>query len=87
MIEISPEQKLVDLCFSLFIAASEDPTLRYNNRQYMMDWVSWCLKENGFPTIPCGLSWGVLNHPSAPEYWKNNVFDSIKGIKKKRSKK
>ena len=55
------EQKLVDICFEIAL------TMKHNSAFFekqttdeTADWVANQLKQCGFPTIPCGSSWGIL---------------------------
>ena len=59
----SREQKLVDLCFEFAIkspgftwAGYEEHTMNCT----IANWVQSTLKDCGFDTTPCGMSWGVL---------------------------
>lgn len=57
-------QKLVDIMFA-FVLLRHDPMFRETfdalSQQEMADWVAKQLLECGFPTSPCGMSWGVLD--------------------------
>lgn len=55
------EQKLVDICFSIAL------TIKTNKKYFgklsyeeTADWVAKQLDGCGFPTTPCGSSWGIL---------------------------
>lgn len=36
------------------------------SNEEIAEWVAHNLKECGFPTTPCGMSWGVLNENHLP---------------------
>lgn len=55
-------QKLVDICFQLVGAAVDSATIQKASHEQRMEWVAKQLKECGFPTTPCGASWGVLQN-------------------------
>jgi len=59
----SDVQKLVDICFQL-VGVTSDPQHRMFfdrlTHEQKMEWVAGQLHECGFPTVPCGASWGVL---------------------------
>ena len=61
MVIQSREQKLVDLCFSIgmtiYMRGEEFQTLE---REEVGAWIADQLAGCGFPTNPCGASWGVL---------------------------
>lgn len=38
------------------------------SREDVAEWVANQLKECGFPTKPCGASWGVLINPRTNEF-------------------
>lgn len=57
------EQRLVDIAFQLVFVAltpSNATRLLALSRKEQMAWVAQQLREAGFPTRPCGASWGVL---------------------------
>lgn len=57
------EQKLVDIMFQLVDTAGRPSSMQWFirlDREQRMEWVAKVLKENGFPTQPVGMSWGVL---------------------------
>lgn len=54
------EQKLVDICFAVGIMLHDHPNLQYMTREEVGEWIAKQLKDNGFPTKPVGMSWGVL---------------------------
>ena len=35
-------------------------------KEELADWVTKQLKDSGFPTYPCGISWGILGDRSTP---------------------
>lgn len=51
------EQKLVDLCFACVLQAEQ---LAGRTNEEKAEWVRRQLTLCGFPTEPCGMSWGVL---------------------------
>jgi hypothetical protein len=53
-------QKLVDLCFAMVLAATEDPVFCAKSNEEKAAWVADHLRYSGFNTEPCGSSWGVL---------------------------
>ena len=55
---MSREQKLVDLCFDIALFSAEH--LHFNSTKEIAEWVAKQLRICGFPTQPCGASWGVL---------------------------
>ena len=52
------EQKLVDIMFE--VAQLSATHFHYKSREEHMAWVAKQLKECGFETTPCGMSWGML---------------------------
>ena len=65
MPERSNEQKLVDLCFSMAMTLHMNQHwLEMQSRDELAEWVAKQLKDGGFPTKPCGISWGVLIEPN-----------------------
>jgi len=57
----SKEQKLVDICFEIAITMQmSQKWLQKQSRDDIGKWVADQLKVCGFPTTPCGASWGVL---------------------------
>jgi hypothetical protein len=52
------EQELVNICFQIAMVAAEYMHGKPNDE--IAKWVAHNLKECGFPTQPCGSSWGVL---------------------------
>lgn len=61
MAERSKEQQLVDLCFEIAITLQMNQKwLKNQSREDIGNWVAEQLKGCGFPTTPCGASWGVL---------------------------
>jgi len=57
------EQKLVDIMFSV-VMMIHDPKYRDNfmkmDREEIAEYVAKQLRDCGFDTKPCGMSWGVL---------------------------
>ena len=65
MPEKSKEQHLVDLCFEIAITMQMNQKwLKKQSRDDIGKWVADQLKNCGFPTTPCGSSWGVLTEPN-----------------------
>lgn len=61
MIHQSNEQKLVDLCFEIGLMISDKEYKFYEKSiEERAEWITRQLKGCGFPTMPCGMSWGVL---------------------------
>lgn len=65
----SNEQKLVDLCFAIGLTLSETRGTDSDGKKLELhklsvpekaEWIAQQLADNGFPTTPCGSSWGVL---------------------------
>lgn len=54
------EQKLVDACYAMVLAATADRVFCKKTNEEKAAWVSATLRELGFPTLPCGSKWGVL---------------------------
>lgn len=72
MIPTKREQQLVDLCFSIALTLSEtEGSDREGNKITLCKlpvpekakWIAEQLAMCGFPTHPCGASWGVLDKP------------------------
>jgi len=55
---MSNEQMLVDICFELAMKMRMGTKVFENNEQ-CGEWVAKELREHGFDTKPCGMSWGV----------------------------
>lgn len=57
----SSEQKLIDICFQIGIVIS-DPTYNMHEKttEQRAEWIADQLRQCGYPTIPIGASWGVL---------------------------
>ena len=58
--EKSRLQKLIDICFDLVLTQNDPNVIKQEDQDDLMLWVARQLRENGFPTKPCGASWGVL---------------------------
>lgn len=65
----SNEQKLVDLCFQIALMLSETKGTDREGKKLTLyklpvpkkaEWIAQQLSLCGFPTTPCGSSWGVL---------------------------
>jgi hypothetical protein len=65
--KISNEQKLIDLCFSLTLTASAWESIHKSSNEEIAKWVANNLRLCGFPTEPCGMSWGVLKKDNKPD--------------------
>ena len=56
------EQKLIDLTFEIVITAHmHREWFEKATREEVAAWVADQLKKCGYPTTPCGMSWGVLD--------------------------
>lgn len=53
-------QKLVDLCFQVGMMMHGEKQLQSKSRDDAAEWIGQQLRDCGFDTSPCGLSWGVL---------------------------
>lgn len=63
MLNFTREQKLVDICFLAVLTATDPLYIKGFAKMSMQekaDWVAAQLSACGFPTDPCGSSWGVL---------------------------
>jgi hypothetical protein len=59
---MSEKQELVDICFDIAITMNMYPSgFKDKTREEIAEWVASQLKQCGFPTKPCGSSWGVLD--------------------------
>jgi len=56
----SENQKLVDIMFEIAFIVRENEELRDLGNEEFAEWVASQLRESGFSTVPCGMSWGVL---------------------------
>lgn len=63
----SNEQKLIDICFQLVLAATDDADFCKEDNESKARWVAHRLREHGFDTKPCGASWGVLKRKVAKD--------------------
>ena len=54
------KQKLVDICFQIGLVIKDSKALQERSNEYVAAWIAQQLKECGFETRPCGMSWGVL---------------------------
>lgn len=52
------EQKLVDMMFEITIVSAQRMAGKSNEE--IATWVAHQLRQNGFETTPCGMSWGVV---------------------------
>jgi hypothetical protein len=57
----SREQRLIDLMFEMVYRTTQSHAYWRPDRDAAMAWVAHHLKENGFPTTPIGLSWGMMD--------------------------
>jgi hypothetical protein len=55
--EKSREQRLIDMCFSIGLVIGET---KLKTNEEKANWIAEQLKANGFETVPCGMSWGIL---------------------------
>jgi hypothetical protein len=65
----SPEQKLIDIMFE--IAQVSAIHMHGKPREEICAWVADQLRKIGFPTTPCGISWGVLEVNDLERNWKS----------------
>ena len=59
------QQNLIDICFEIAMLMHDKQyreIFNNMNREELAEWVAKQLRECGFPTRPCGLSWGRLYH-------------------------
>ena len=60
-VEISKEQKLIDLVFEIALTISDKKfPLRNSPNEEKGQWIAEQLRKGGFDTNPVGASWGVL---------------------------
>ena len=65
--ELTPEgreQKLVDICFQIMMLVTSKEHSKHFSRmsnEQKAEWVRDQLQGCGFPTSPCGASWGVID--------------------------
>ena len=63
MPNISNEQKLVNICFSVAMLM-HDPeyadSFKKMSQEELANWVAAQLASSGFKTVPCGALWGLL---------------------------
>lgn len=60
---LEKEQKLIDIGFSIaMIITDKRYSKKFSNmtQEKIAEWVAEQYKGCGFPTVPCGMSWGVL---------------------------
>ena len=55
------EQKLVDICFAVGLMIHYHDSFEGKTQEEVAEWITKQLRDSGFPTVPCGASWGVLN--------------------------
>ncbi len=55
---MAKEQELIDIMFQIAFTAAKK--MHKKSTPEIAAWVAEQLKECGFPTTPCGASWGVL---------------------------
>ena len=55
------KQKLVDICFQIGLVIKDSKPLQEMSQEKCAAWIAQQLKENGFETHPCGMSWGILD--------------------------
>lgn len=81
------DQKLIDICFQIGIVIS-DPEYKFHKktREERATWIAQQLAACGYPTVPCGASWGVLtlelNHASVYAVQKPSTAKKVKKTKK-----
>jgi hypothetical protein len=54
------EQTLIDIIFQMGMTIKNDPAFDEMSNEELASWISIQLEGCGFPTTPCGASWGVL---------------------------
>jgi hypothetical protein len=54
------KQKLIDICFEIAFFIANNKKLQEMESEFLADWVRRQLKLCGFPTIPTGISYGIL---------------------------
>lgn len=54
------KQTLIDIVFETVMIVAKHKSFRKMSNQELAEWTAKQLKDCGFPTIPCGSSWGVL---------------------------
>ena len=55
------EQKLIDIMFQIALTIQANPgDFQGMTNEQVAEWVADQLRQCGFPTAPCGMSWGVL---------------------------
>ena len=69
MVEMSKEQDLVDICFQMVAATTDDPIFCKKSVPEKMLWVAGTLRKCEIYTVPMGASWGVI---VSKEFWKEN---------------
>ena len=82
----SREQKLIDLVFEIAqISArsyssvkSPDDYTKHHRESHML-WVARQLRNNGFDTVPVGMSWGVLKQQNDSITTCDHCGQSIRG--------
>lgn len=67
--EKEEKQKLINLMFSMVLAATDDPVFCKRPRGERMAWVANNLRDMGIDTHPVGMSWGVI----VDKEFRNNV--------------
>lgn len=58
------EQELIDICFQLVLTCLDKKYVKNfikMSQEQKAEWVATQLKGCGFPTHPCGASWGILD--------------------------
>jgi hypothetical protein len=61
------DQELVNLCFSMVLAATDNKIFCKRPRGERMAWVANQLRSMGYDTTPVGMSWGMLVSPELRE--------------------
>ena len=60
------KQKLVDICFQIAITMNMYPDgFKDKSKEEIAEWVAKQPDMCGFPTKPCGMSWGVLDRKNS----------------------
>lgn len=53
-------QQLIDIMFEVVSMTNTHPSFVNMSQEELMNWVARQLRISGYPTHPCGASWGIL---------------------------
>jgi hypothetical protein len=53
-------QHLIDIMFEVVSMTNTYPSFKNMSHEELMGWVARQLRISGYPTRPCGASWGLL---------------------------